>query len=501
MATQTVDIVEIATQTTPRTFFPFDSTRPSSSEEPADVQSSSGQPEARTRRDPERALQHPALSGDSVMPSVHTDHALPSGPPRQPLTRSTTVPALVIRAASGAPACLPAPSAAGPVSALSQPAPVGPAALDARKKMREAGRIYTPRSACPPATSSPRVSASPRASQHPLPSSAPQLAPVSTAVSLDCFPTSVSEVQPQGQNASIPASLHSLGHAVVAVGAMRDATMQDARNLAMIFPQEAAESVGPDPGGSAAQMNGPESVGPDRGGSAAQMKTPASLHMLGQAAVAVGAMQNATMRDARNLAMIFSDVSGEPPSSTSEAAQNAVVIEPAATILTAAQPAPPAPLSEIAAPMTPPAPAAPIAEVFRPRPPEDLTITMELARGGEMPDGAHVDKLGKYVPLAEGRPNSADPLVNGRRCYARLEDARLMLWWASGRWWIGKRSELGQPRGWIKAASNGPAPPFKGWYVLCAKIKPAIWKSAETLSCVPSMDTIERQHQDVQVDA
>ena len=76
-----------------------------------------------------------------------------------------------------------------------------------------------------------------------------------------------------------------------------------------------------------------------------------------------------------------------------------------------------------------------------------------------------------------------------------------MLWWASGRWWIGKRSELGQPRGWIKAASNGPAPPFKGWYVLCAKIKPAIWKSAETLSCVPSMDTIERQHQDVQVDA
>ena len=105
-----------------------------------------------------------------------------------------------------------------------------------------------------------------------------------------------------------------------------------------------------------------------------------------------------------------------------------------------------------------------------------------------MPEGAHADKLGTFVPLAEGIPDSRDPMVNGRHCYSRAEDPRLMIWWAAGRWWVGKRSELGMPRGWIKCSSNETEPPPKGWHVLCAKVKPATWKEATQLSCQPISD-------------
>ena len=57
--------------------------------------------------------------------------------------------------------------------------------------------------------------------------------------------------------------------------------------------------------------------------------------------------------------------------------------------------------------------------------------------------------------------------VNGRPSFQMEHNANLMLWWAKERWWVGKREELGLPRGWIKAESGALAPDAPGtrWLV------------------------------------
>jgi len=246
------------------------------------------------------------------------------------------------------------------------------------------------------------------------------------------------------------------------------------------------------------------------------------------------------MQDARNLAMIFPEVTdasaslsapAAAPASTPPVVPAVAVLRPpdlhpvvpasttpsaaplpsAQAVLPSQPPQPPQPPSQPPShpPLQPPAllAAGPFDTLLPSAPPPQTSaavgaaseqeplapaIALRLDGGGAMPDGAHVDKLGTYVQLDEGIPDSGDPLVNGRHCYARAEDPRLMMWWASGRWWVGKRSELGMPRGWIKASSNETEPPQRGWHVLSAKIKPVTWKEAVQLSCQSISDPASR---------
>ena len=105
-----------------------------------------------------------------------------------------------------------------------------------------------------------------------------------------------------------------------------------------------------------------------------------------------------------------------------------------------------------------------------------------------MPDGVHEDKLGTFLPVDDEFAATwrlPGVLANERRCYSKDGDkaARLMLWWSGGKWWVGKRAELGLSRGWVKVLSDDTLPPRKGWAVLSAKVKPAKWKEAIDLSC------------------
>ena len=77
-------------------------------------------------------------------------------------------------------------------------------------------------------------------------------------------------------------------------------------------------------------------------------------------------------------------------------------------------------------------------------------------------------------------------MVNDRISYAKESQPSLMLWWGGGRWWIGKRDELGQNRGWIKAEGGGAVPPLKGWVVYSSRSKPGMWKAATEVSCAPA---------------
>ena len=115
-------------------------------------------------------------------------------------------------------------------------------------------------------------------------------------------------------------------------------------------------------------------------------------------------------------------------------------------------------------------------------------LRLGLDPGGEMPDGVHEDKLGTFLPVDEAFAATwqlPSVMTNERRCYSKEGDtaARLMIWWSGGRWWVGKRAELGLPRGWVKVMSDEVLPPRKGWAVLSAKAKPAKWKDATDVSC------------------
>jgi hypothetical protein len=70
--------------------------------------------------------------------------------------------------------------------------------------------------------------------------------------------------------------------------------------------------------------------------------------------------------------------------------------------------------------------------------------------GGRTPQGVHAEKCGTFVRI------HAD--VNEHPAYFHETRLDLMLWWGGGRWWLGKRAELGMNRGWIKAISEAHCP-------------------------------------------
>ena len=89
-----------------------------------------------------------------------------------------------------------------------------------------------------------------------------------------------------------------------------------------------------------------------------------------------------------------------------------------------------------------------------------------------MPDGVHGDKLGTYLPHSDR--------TNGRPVFRRESNPNFMLWWSGGRWWLGKREELGLNRGWIKVESDAQRPPPADWMVYSSKAK--AWKPAAGVS-------------------
>ena len=73
---------------------------------------------------------------------------------------------------------------------------------------------------------------------------------------------------------------------------------------------------------------------------------------------------------------------------------------------------------------------------------------------GTTPQGVHLDKLGLFTATGEQH--------NNKPSFANERHAGLLLWWAEGKWWVGKREELGHGRGWIKAKSEAARPDTPG---------------------------------------
>ena len=100
-----------------------------------------------------------------------------------------------------------------------------------------------------------------------------------------------------------------------------------------------------------------------------------------------------------------------------------------------------------------------------------------IVLGGALPDGSpHGEKLGEFCRTAD--------TVNGRPVYCREVRPNLMLWWSGGRWWLGKRDELGTNRGWIKAQTDCESPldaPPDSWHVFSSTERK--WLPAGGISC------------------
>ena len=81
----------------------------------------------------------------------------------------------------------------------------------------------------------------------------------------------------------------------------------------------------------------------------------------------------------------------------------------------------------------------------------------------------------------------AATLCDGRPSFAHERHAGLLLWWAEGKWWVGKREELGQGRGWIKAKSQAARPDAPGagleWLIFSKEAR--TWVVAD-LACTPA---------------
>jgi hypothetical protein len=98
-----------------------------------------------------------------------------------------------------------------------------------------------------------------------------------------------------------------------------------------------------------------------------------------------------------------------------------------------------------------------------------------IAMSGTTTDEKLNDKLaGEWVRCAE--------LHEGRPVYVREGRSQLMLWWNSGRWWLGKRAEKGTNRGWLKAVTDASSPCASGisWTFYSADEKK--WVSGDGLA-------------------
>lgn len=90
----------------------------------------------------------------------------------------------------------------------------------------------------------------------------------------------------------------------------------------------------------------------------------------------------------------------------------------------------------------------------------DLSPALMLmvdADGDGVSDGLHADKLGLFLPQVG--------LRNERPFYANDAHDAFVLWWSGGKWWLGKRDQLGHNKGWLKVSASGDVPPESGWLV------------------------------------
>uniref|UniRef100_A0A7S3RQA4 TIR domain-containing protein n=1 Tax=Emiliania huxleyi TaxID=2903 RepID=A0A7S3RQA4_EMIHU len=92
----------------------------------------------------------------------------------------------------------------------------------------------------------------------------------------------------------------------------------------------------------------------------------------------------------------------------------------------------------------------------------------------------HQDKLGEYIRTGG--------TMNGRPAYFKDNNTNHMLWFAPASdgptWYVGKREEFGQPRGWLQVKSDAPTPAeITGtWGVWVAAEK--LWKEGREVQCV-----------------
>mmetsp|Transcript_23296 Transcript_23296/g.78644 ORF Transcript_23296/g.78644 Transcript_23296/m.78644 type:complete len:339 (-) Transcript_23296:2306-3322(-) len=114
--------------------------------------------------------------------------------------------------------------------------------------------------------------------------------------------------------------------------------------------------------------------------------------------------------------------------------------------------------------------------------------TIEDVRGiliaGETPEvngvQIHQDKLGEYIRTGG--------TMNGRPAYFKDNNTNHMLWFAPASdgptWYVGKREEFGQPRGWLQVKSDAPTPAeiTGAWGVWVAAEK--LWKEGREVQCV-----------------
>ena len=96
--------------------------------------------------------------------------------------------------------------------------------------------------------------------------------------------------------------------------------------------------------------------------------------------------------------------------------------------------------------------------------------------GDGVSDGLHADKLGLFLPQSG--------LQNDRPFYANDANPDFVLWWSGGKWWIGKREQLGHNKGWLKVAANGDVPPESGWVVFEKASKK--WEPMEGMVALPA---------------
>lgn len=94
---------------------------------------------------------------------------------------------------------------------------------------------------------------------------------------------------------------------------------------------------------------------------------------------------------------------------------------------------------------------------------------------GETPAGAQVEKLGEWCRTAD--------VCNDRFVYCKETRPKVLMWWSSGRWWIGKRDERGTNKGWLRVISDAMSPLEirSGWMVYLPDARK--WAESTTLHC------------------
>ena len=102
-------------------------------------------------------------------------------------------------------------------------------------------------------------------------------------------------------------------------------------------------------------------------------------------------------------------------------------------------------------------------------------MLMVDADGDGVSDGLHADKLGLFLPQRG--------LQNERPFFASDANDQYVLWWSGGKWWLGKRDQIGKNKGWLKVSASGDVPPETGW--LAFDPVERSWAPLEGMVCRP----------------